>query len=230
MPQDILEHYQGAEADLRFENNLLQQKIAELELDFTDATQSRREGQQKVYVYEAEILKLHAENSNLQMKLVSTQTPISCLSNMNKGVQSLCYHSHRWRWACCELSCSLNFPTWRTKLNRRVKFQDRFVRGGIEGGKKAAYALRAAVAEQCDQTYDTEIQAKVVANLGGLSRAMARDGAIEHPSDLRDFALGLTQAKASFDFIDVGHGKEKADSKIKGTYLVAESPLSGVFY
>jgi hypothetical protein len=33
----------------------------------------------------------------------------------------------------------------------------------------------------------------------------------------RDFAIGFTQGKASFEFVDVGHGKERADSKIRGT-------------
>jgi hypothetical protein len=60
-----------------------------------------------------------------------------------------------------------------------------------------------------------EIVAKIVANLGGLSKAMQRDGSIVSPSDLKDFTLGFTQAKASFDFIDVGYGKERADSKIR---------------
>jgi hypothetical protein len=46
---------------------------------------------------------------------------------------------------------------------------------------------------------------------------MRRDGSLANPDDFRDFTLGFTQGKASFDFIDVGHGKERADSKIKGT-------------
>lgn len=62
--------------------------------------------------------------------------------------------------------------------------------------------------------------AKVCANITGLSKAMRRDGSLENPDDLRDFTLGFTQGKASFDFIDVGHGKERADSKIKGTYCL----------
>ena len=56
----------------------------------------------------------------------------------------------------------------------------------------------------------------VVANLSGLARAMMRDGRIEDVSVLKEFALGFTQAKASFDFVDVGYGKERADSKIRG--------------
>lgn len=47
---------------------------------------------------------------------------------------------------------------------------------------------------------------------------MARDGCLDSMADLKDFTLGFTQARASFDFIDVGYGKERADSKIKGKY------------
>jgi len=60
--------------------------------------------------------------------------------------------------------------------------------------------------------------AKVCANVTGLSKAMQRDRSLDNPDDLRDFTLGFTQGKASFDFIDVGHGKERADSKIKGMW------------
>lgn len=45
---------------------------------------------------------------------------------------------------------------------------------------------------------------------------MVRDGVVNNVNDLKDFMLGFTQAKASFDFVDVGYGKERADSKIKG--------------
>ncbi len=91
---------------------------------------------------------------------------------------------------------------------------------GLEGGKKAAYELRAALAKACASTHPgIEIVAKVVANLGGLGKAMIRDGCMEQASDLREFALGFTQAQSSFDFIDVGYGKERADAKIKGEYM-----------
>lgn len=97
------------------------------------------------------------------------------------------------------------------------QFQDEYIRAGLEGGKKAAYALRSAVAEQCEgHAHEIEISAKIVANLGGLARAMVRDGVVDNINDLKEFMLGFTQAKASFDFVDVGYGKERADSKIKG--------------
>jgi hypothetical protein len=99
-----------------------------------------------------------------------------------------------------------------------LQFNADLVQQGLDGGKKAANALRNAVLEQCcDLSEDTEVIAKVCANITGLAKAMKRDGCLDNPEDLRDFTLGFTQGKASFDFVDVGHGKERADSKIKGT-------------
>jgi hypothetical protein len=64
---------------------------------------------------------------------------------------------------------------------------------------------------------ETEIMAKVVVNFRGLNKAMLRDGCVSTEHDLRDFMLGFTQAKASFDFVDVGRGKERVAFKIKGS-------------
>lgn len=58
-----------------------------------------------------------------------------------------------------------------------------------------------------------------------MSRALQRSGAIDNVSEFKDFTIGFAQAKASFDFIDVGYGKERADSKIRGP---ANSPISAV--
>lgn len=54
---------------------------------------------------------------------------------------------------------------------------------------------------------------------------MCRDGSLDTPDDLKDFTLGFTQGKASFDFVDVGHGKERADSKIKGVHSCLSSGM-----
>ncbi len=90
---------------------------------------------------------------------------------------------------------------------------------GVEGGKRAGSALRQAIARECREADETEIIAKIVANLNGLGKAMRRDGSVDSENDLKEFMQGFTQSKASFDFVDVGHGKERADSKIKGKYF-----------
>jgi hypothetical protein len=41
---------------------------------------------------------------------------------------------------------------------------------------------------------------------------------VEDIDQLKNFMVGFTQGKASFDSVDVGHGKERADSKIKGMH------------
>ncbi|RDL35457.1 Uncharacterized protein BP5553_07388 [Venustampulla echinocandica] len=94
-------------------------------------------------------------------------------------------------------------------------FSENLVRQGREGGKEAANALRNTVLENCEFAEEIEVMAKVCANVTGLSKAMLRDGFLDSGDDLREFTLGFTQGKASFDFVDVGHGKERADSKIK---------------
>lgn len=44
---------------------------------------------------------------------------------------------------------------------------------------------------------------------------MLRDGSMEDMDQLKNFMVGFSQGKASFDFVDIGHGKERADSKIR---------------
>lgn len=60
-----------------------------------------------------------------------------------------------------------------------------------------------------------EIVVKVCANQGGLATALRNTSTISSEAVFRQFCQGFSQAKASFDFIDVGHGKERADSKIR---------------
>lgn len=99
-----------------------------------------------------------------------------------------------------------------------LQFHEDLIHKGLEGGKYAANAIRDTVLEQCNElANEMEVMAKVCANVTGLTKAMQRDGSLENSTELRDFTLGFTQGKASFDFVDVGHGKERADSKIKGT-------------
>lgn len=138
--------------------------------------------------------------------------------------------SRRRRYNC--KSPKIQLLSSRTSADSRLslQFREELIRQGLEGGKKAANALRNAVLEQCPNTTDdVEVIAKVCANITGLAKAMKRDGSLDNMEDLREFTLGFTQGKASFDFIDVGHGKERADEKIKGTPLTMTSFLPNEF-
>jgi hypothetical protein len=97
------------------------------------------------------------------------------------------------------------------------QFNEDFVRQGVEGGKQAAAALRNIILEHYGHIADDiEVMVKVCANVTGLSRALVRAESLENVNVFRDFTIGFTQGKASFEFLDVGHGKERADSKIRG--------------
>lgn len=105
------------------------------------------------------------------------------------------------------------------------QFKQEYVNKGIEGGKQAAYALRTAILKECHSLAgEVEVIARVVANLSGLAKAMRLDGSLDHESRLKDFALGFSQGMASFDFIDVGYGKERTDTKIKGKSTERQRP------
>lgn len=45
---------------------------------------------------------------------------------------------------------------------------------------------------------------------------MVRTGEIAAIEDFEDFVRGFTRAKTTFDFVDVGTGKDRADEKIIG--------------
>ncbi|KAL2694414.1 hypothetical protein Neosp_000991 [[Neocosmospora] mangrovei] len=150
---------------------------------------------------------LHQENQQLKIRLHEAELDLHAATKSRRDLQ----HS---------LSQAETQIKWVTDQNEELKFQEEYVQQGLEGGKRAAYAIRSAVADLCNHSQERfngiEIVCRVVANVGGLSKALCRDGSIDDPSMFKEFTLGFTQAKASFDFIDVGYGKERADSKIRG--------------
>ena len=56
----------------------------------------------------------------------------------------------------------------------------------------------------------------IYANIGGLAKAMVRDGVIDDALQMEEFVRGFNQSNGPFDFIDVGYGKERADTKLQG--------------
>ena len=70
---------------------------------------------------------------------------------------------------------------------------------------------------------------RVYANFAGLSRKLVRVGINGSVNDLAVFASGFTCSQPLFDFVDAGYGKEGADYKIKGTYLVYQEILISAY-
>ncbi|EPS40723.1 hypothetical protein H072_5361 [Dactylellina haptotyla CBS 200.50] len=94
-----------------------------------------------------------------------------------------------------------------------------------DGGSEAAELLLQDVRELTRTKRDElcikgdfEIRALVFANLDGLSKALVKSNVLK-PGDLQQFFTGFTQRLEHVNFIDVGYGKEMADSKIRGEFL-----------
>ncbi|KAL2126941.1 hypothetical protein VTI74DRAFT_11585 [Chaetomium olivicolor] len=163
---------------------------------------------------------LRAENASLLSRLRDAELDLEDATKSRRELQQQLQHMEAYREVVLQDRNYLkNSNPYVIVLvdGDGLLFKEIFISQGIEGGKNAAYALRTAILEQCSQAAGIEVIAKVYANLASLCRAMRRDGSLRNESDLKDFTLGFTQAKASFDFVDVGHSRERADNKIKET-------------
>ncbi|KAI1106582.1 hypothetical protein F4804DRAFT_300480 [Jackrogersella minutella] len=100
-----------------------------------------------------------------------------------------------------------------------AKFADEFLRDPMGGAERAAIRLKQAVRENLRGTgagqEDIPILVRVYANLNDLSKSLRMSRVIDFDDDMRLFAERFTNSRAEFDFVNVGKGKENADSKIR---------------
>lgn len=91
------------------------------------------------------------------------------------------------------------------------------IKHGAGGGKQAAHALRSSLDARLDlPSENTEIIAKIMVNQAGLTESLRRAGVVKDVTLLADFIAGFNQAKATFDFVDVGTTKGAVSAKLKG--------------
>lgn len=95
-----------------------------------------------------------------------------------------------------------------------AKFRDELLRDHEQGAAKAAWKLKEAVKE-AGFGHDIPILVRVYANVDDLAKSLRLSGVIEVEDSLRIFAEQFTNTYADCDFINVGKGKENADSKIR---------------
>ncbi|KAI0439669.1 hypothetical protein F4803DRAFT_28030 [Xylaria telfairii] len=95
-----------------------------------------------------------------------------------------------------------------------AKFRDEFLRDHEQGAARAAWKLKEAVKE-AGFGHDIPILVRVYANINDLARSLRFSGVIDTDESLRIFAEQFTNTHADCDFINVGKGKENADSKIR---------------
>ncbi|RYO94208.1 hypothetical protein DL766_002706 [Monosporascus sp. MC13-8B] len=100
-----------------------------------------------------------------------------------------------------------------------AKFADEFLRDPAEGAERAAQKLKQAVRDNLRGTSfghdDISIVVRVYANLSDLSKSLRLSRVISSDDEMRLFAERFTNSRADFDFVNVGKGKENADSKIR---------------
>lgn len=106
-----------------------------------------------------------------------------------------------------------------------AKFADEYIRNPTpDGVSRAAQNLKQAVRDHLndypDPTLDLNsddipILIRAYANLNGLANSLRLSNVIDRDEDLRLFAEYCTNQRAEFDFVNVGRGKENADSKIR---------------
>ncbi|KAH7027905.1 uncharacterized protein B0I36DRAFT_328184 [Microdochium trichocladiopsis] len=100
-----------------------------------------------------------------------------------------------------------------------AKFRDDLVRDLADGGERAAQYLKRAVrkylADAGLRHEDVPILVRVYANLNDLSKSLRMSQITQSDDHMRIFAERFTNSSAEIDFVNVGKGKENADSKIR---------------
>lgn len=62
-----------------------------------------------------------------------------------------------------------------------------------------------------------DIVVRAFASVSALARVLQGGRKVSDVSQFREFTTGFSNRHAFFDFVDVGPGKERADTKIRGT-------------
>jgi hypothetical protein len=107
------------------------------------------------------------------------------------------------------------------------QFQDALLQAaGGDGGSEAASRLYHAIRDHIASLYNNSgnwpIMVQVYLSLDKLAQKLASVGLLRSPQELRAFAQRFSVNQPLFSIIDVGHGKERADHKIKGTGILLD--------
>lgn len=98
-------------------------------------------------------------------------------------------------------------------------FNNELLQDPRQGAPEAALRLTQAVRNYLKDTplgsEDVPIVVRIFANLNGLAKSLFHHNAIDSEDKMRVFAEQFTNSRAEFDFVNVGHGKENADSKMR---------------
>ncbi|EXJ92477.1 hypothetical protein A1O3_01028 [Capronia epimyces CBS 606.96] len=103
-----------------------------------------------------------------------------------------------------------------------MPFLDEFVSRGLEGGEDAGKHLRTAVLDyyktHAKYHADDRIVMRIYANSKGLGRTYKAAKIIPDEAVFDQFMIGFNRSHPLSDFVDAGHHKEAADSKLKANF------------
>lgn len=101
-----------------------------------------------------------------------------------------------------------------------IQFQDALLRAGANGGSEAAFKLQQAIRDHIMSIDPAagrwSIMVQIYVSLDKLAQKLYQVGLLGSPAEFRAFAQAFNVNQPLFNIIDVGHGKERADHKIKG--------------
>ena len=103
-------------------------------------------------------------------------------------------------------------------------FADHLLKAGLEGGREAARSLTYGIYTYLEENgYNGQSSRftfwlSIYFNRKGLQETLVRNGVCT-AEQFEGFIVGISQASPRFLLVDVGYGKEAADSKIKGWCL-----------
>jgi hypothetical protein len=105
--------------------------------------------------------------------------------------------------------------------SNNVQFQDALLQAaGGDGGSEAASRLYHAIHNHISSLYSNSgnwpVMVQIYLSLDKLAFKLQQVGLLRHPGEMRTFAQRFSTNQSLFSIIDVGHGKERADHKIKG--------------
>lgn len=115
-----------------------------------------------------------------------------------------------------------HLPKYAASTKSCVQFQDKYITRKAQGGESLADELLIRVREylrpQFEDADSLDIIVRVYANLEGMANYLVRLDKVRNLGSLRAMATGFCGRIASFDWIDVGVGKEgNSGRKIRGT-------------
>lgn len=116
---------------------------------------------------------------------------------------------------------STGFYLLKHLLKLFVQFQNALLQaadgdGGSEAASRLYHAIRDHIASLYNNSSNWPVVVQIYLSLDKLAIKLALVGLLRSPSDLRSFVQHFNVNQPLFSIVDVGHGKERADHKIKG--------------